>query len=282
MSVPLFPIDQEKLSRVLKSEFELWAHDFDQSPIPEARDLRAFFIQWFAVFAPECFEGPLVNRIATFTNEMRQYTDARRLKWYALLPIEIALSPLSSNPFWLEYAKPNLNHHNSGLRRSVLESLLLVVDRLRFDDPHLLAPVRDNLERRHMGAKNPVIFLCMAQGEPEMKRTQIKQWLDQVNMNSHDRETLQALTDGEFVPNPFLHHVTQVACYILLRLASEETLLEPSLSAESQSSVVPDELGWRLPIARTKNPSDLGLAIWQQMDEHPLFQPFIRLEQVET
>ena len=282
MSVPLFPINQEKLSRVLKSEFELWVHDFDQRPIPEAQDLRAFFIQWFAVFAPECFEGPLVNRISTFTNEMRQHADARRRKWYELLPIEIALYALSSDSFWLEYAKPNLNHHNSGLRRSVLESLLLVVDRLRFDDPSLLAPVRDNLERWHMGAEKPVIFLCMAQGEPEMKQTQIKRWLDQVNMNSHDRETLQALTDGEFMPNPFLHHVTQLACYILLRLASEDTLLEPSLSAERQISAVPDELELKLPIEPTKNPSDFGLAIWQRMSEHPLFQPFIRLEQIKT
>ena len=184
------------------------------------------------------------------------------------MPIEVALYAFSSDSFWLEYAKPNLNHHNSGLRRSVLESLLLVVDRLRFDDPYLLAPVRDNFEWGHMGAKDTALFLGTAQGEPEMKQTQIKQWLDRV-MNPHDRETLQALMDGEFVPNPFLHHITQLTCYILLRLASQETPLPLSLFPE-------------IPEKQLKLPIILGSLIWQQMNNHPLFQPFIRLEQIKA
>ena len=102
-----------------------------------------------------------------------------------------------------------------------------------------------------------------------MKQTQIKQWLDRV-MNPHDRETLQALMDGEFVPNPFLHHITQLTCYILLRLASQETPLQPTLFLE-----IRNEFQLKFPII-------LGSVIWQQMNNHPLFQPFIRLEQVKT
>ena len=269
MSVPLFPIDQEKLSKVLKSEFELWVHDFDQRPIPRSQELRAFFIQWFAVFVPECFEQLLVKEISAFAYEAKQHVDFRRSKWYELLPVEVALYALSSDSSWINMARANLNHHNSSLRSLVLESLLLVVDRLRFDDPYLLAPVRDNLEWWHMGAEDTAIFLCMAQGDPAMKQTQIKQWLDQVNMSTNAREKLQALSDGEFVPNPFLHHVTQLTCYILLRLASQETPLPLSLFPE-------------IPEKQLKFPIILGSVIWQQMNNHPLFQPFIRLEQVKT
>lgn len=269
MFVPLLSINQEKLSRILQSEFELWVHNFDQRPIPEAQDLRAFFVQWFAVFAPECFEQPLVKEISAFAYETKQHVDFRRSKWYELLPIEVALYALSSDSSWINIARANLNHHNSGLRNFVLESLLLVVDRLRFDDPYLLAPVRDNLEWGHMGAGETALFLCMAQGESEMKRAQIKQWLDQA-MNAYDGEKLQALIDREFVPNPFLHHVTQLTCYILLRLASQETPSQPTLFLE-----IPNEFQLKFPII-------LGWVIKQGMMEHPLFQPFIRLEQVKT
>lgn len=268
MSVPLFPIDQEKLSRILKSEFELWVHDFDQRPIPRSQELRAFFIQWFAVFVPECFEQPLVKEISAFAYETKQHVDFRRSKWYELLPIEVALYALSSDSSWINMARANLNHHNSSLRSLVLESLLLVVDKLRFDDPYLLAPVTDNLKWGHMGAGETALFLCMAHGDPEMKQTQIKQWLDQV-MNPYDGEGLQQLSNGEYVPNPFLYHVTQLTCYILLRLASQEAPLPLSLFPEIREK-------------QLKFPIILGSVIWQQMNNHPLFQPFIRLEQVKT
>jgi hypothetical protein len=278
MSIPSFLINQERLPKILKSEFELWVHNFGQGPIPEAQDLRAFFIQWFAVFAPECFEQSLVKDISAFAYEMKQHVDFRRSKWYELLPIEIVLYALSSNSSWIDIARANLNHHNSGLRRFVLESLLLVVNKLRFDDPYLLTPITDNLETWHMDSGNTVLFLSMAQGDSETKHIQIKRWLDQVNMSPQDREKLQALSNGEFLPNPFLHYVVRFTCYISLRLASHETLLQSILFPEmlkEQNSTIPDELQLELPII-------LESIIWQRMNSHPVFQPFIRLEQVKT
>ena len=278
MSVPSFLINQEKLPKILKSEFKLWVHNFGQRPIPEAQDLRAFFIQWFAVFAPECFEQSLVKEISTFAYETKQHLDFRRSKWYELLPIEIALYALSSDSSWINIARANLNHHNSSLRMFTLKSLLLVVDKLHFHDPYMLAPVTDNLETWHMGSGDTVLFLSMAQGDSEAKRTQIKQWLDQVNMSSQDRETLQALAHGDYVPNPFLHYVVRFTCYISLRLASHEALLQSILfpkMPEEQNSTIPDELQLKLPII-------LESIIWQRMNDHPIFQPFIRLEKIKT
>ena len=278
MSVPSFLINQVNLSRVLKSEFELWVHNFGQRPIPEAQDLRAFFIQWFAVFAPECLEQSLVEEISTFAYETKQHRDFRRSKWYELLPIEIALYALSSDSSWIDIARANLNHHNSRLRMFTLESLLLVVEKLHFHDPYMLAPVTDNLKTWHMGSAESVLFLCMTQGDSETKQIQIKRWLDQVNMSPQDREKLQALSDGEFVPNPFLHYVVRFTCYISLRLISHEALLRSILfpeMLEEQSFTIPDEHQLKLPII-------LESIIWQRMNDHPIFQPFIRLEQVKT
>lgn len=278
MPVPLFPINQERLSRVLKSEFELWVHNFDQRPIPGSQDSRAFFIQWFAVFAPECFEQSLVQEISAFACKTKQHIDFRRRKWYELLPIEVALYALSSDSFWINTARANLNHHNSGLRRFVLKSLLLAAEKLRFDDPYMLGPVSDNLRTWHMGSGETVLFLCMTQADSKMKQIQIKRWLDQVNMSPHDREELQKLSNGEFMPNPFLHHVNQFTSYILLRLASHETPLQPPFFSQmlsQQIQIIPEAFQLEFPVV-------LGYLIWQRINKHPLFQPFIRLEQVKT
>ena len=112
----------------------------------------------------------MVKEISAFAYETKQHVDFRRSKWYELLPIEVVLYALSSDSSWINIARANLNHHNSSLRNFVLKSLLLVVEKLRFDDPYMLGPVSDNLEWGHMGAEDTALFLSMAQGEPEMNR----------------------------------------------------------------------------------------------------------------
>ena len=191
MSAPSFPINKEKLCKVIRSEFELWVNNFGTRPVTEAQELRAFFVQWFAVFAPECFERPLIKEISAFAYETRQHDKFNSRLWYELLPIEVALYALSLDSSWIDVARANLNHHNSRLRMFVLESLLLVADKLRFDDPYLLDPITDNLRIRHMGSGQTVLFLTMAQGEPETKQSQVKQWLDQVEMSPDDRENFK-------------------------------------------------------------------------------------------
>ena len=288
MSAPSFPINEEKLSKVIRSEFELWINNFGKGTVTEAQELRAFFIQWFAVFAPECFERPLVKEISTFAYEVKQHVKFSGCLWYELLPVEIALYALSLDSSWINIARANLNHHNSALRRLVLESLLLIVDKLHFDDPYLLDPITDNLKIWHGGSDETVLFLTMAQGDPETKQSQIRQWLDQVEMSPDDREKLQAYSNGEFIRNPFLHYIIPFACYVLLRLASQETILQLPLfpeipeNSERQISTTADDLQLTLPNIPVEEEPDLGTVIWQRMNDHPVFQPFIRFEQTQS
>ena len=227
----------------------------------------------------------MVKEISTFAYETKQHVNFSGRLWHELLPIEIALYALSLDSSWINIARANLNHHNSGLRRFVLESLLLVVNKLHFDDPYLLDPVADNLKRRHMGSGETVLFLIMAQGDLEMKKARIEQWLDQVKMSPYDREKLQAYSNGEFIRNPFLHYVIQFACYVMLRLASQETLLQLALFPEipeKQISTAADDPQLTLPNIPVEEEPDLGTAIWQRMNDHPVFQPFIRFEQTQS
>ena len=259
MSIPSFPINQDRLSRIIKSEFELWVNSFGKGTVTAAQELRAFFVQWVAVFAPECFDHSLVEKISTFVSRAKRHADFRSKTWYELLPIEIALYALSSDPYWVRTAQLNLNHHNSTLRDMVQESLLLVVDRIRFDDAEWLARVTDNLASWHGGSVDTVLFLCMAQGDSETKKTQITRWLDQGNMSPQDREKLEAFSSHWFARNPFLYKTTRSACYILLRLASRE---------------VPHERQLELPIISVET-------IWRRMTNHPIFQPFVYLRNDE-
>ena len=288
MSAPSFPINKEKLCKVIRSEFELWVNNFGTRPVTEAQELRAFFVQWFAVFAPECFERPLIKEISAFAYETRQHDKFNSRLWYELLPIEVALYALSLDSSWIDVARANLNHHNSSLRRFVLESLLLIVDKLNFDDPYLLDPITDNLRRGHIGSEETVLFLTMVEGNSDMKHSQIKHWLDKEEMSSHHREKLQAYAKGEFIENPFLHHVIQFACYVSLRLASQETILQlhlfpeiPKISEKQISTAAPD-LQLTLPNIPVEEEPDLGTVIWQRMNDHPVFQPFIRFEKTQS
>lgn len=281
MSIPIIPIDQGRLARVLRSEFEFWVHYFGKRPVTRAQELRAFFVQWFAAFAPECFEHPFVKEISTFATEMRQQENYNARYWYEALPIENALYALTLDDFWISTSRVNLNHHNSSLRMFVLESLLLVVDKLRFDAPHFLACVTDNLKSWHVDSDESVLFLTMVQGSPKAKKSQIKQWLDEVKMSPHDRDKLLALSNGEFISNPFLHYVTKFACYVLLRLASEETRLQqltlfPEFPDKKITTDV-DERQLNLPNVPVDTEPDPGTVIWERMNGHPVFQSYIHI-----
>ena len=142
-----------------------------------------------------------------------------------------------------------------------------------------------------MGAEETVLFLTMAEGDSQMKQCQIKRWLDQVKMNSYDREKLQAYSNGEFIRNPFLHYIIPFAYYVLLRLASQETILQlplfpvcPEISEESkkQISTAAEDLQLILPNIPVEETPDLGTVIWQRMNDHPVFQQFIRFEQTQS
>ena len=256
-AIPSFSINRERLARVLRSEFELWVENFRIRPMPGAQERRGLFVQWFSVFAPECFEPSLVDDIRGFANDTRRHAKYSVDKWYQALPIEVALYADTSNPYWIQTAQLNLNHHNSSLRSFVLESLLLVADKIRFDDAEWISRVTSSLEGRHMGAMDSVLFLCMAQGDAKAKKKQIRRWRDQGAISLSDRNELDAfLTDG-YARNPFLYQTTRNACYILLRLASRQT---PHFH-QLEFPMIPAE------------------TIWRRMNDHPMFQFSIHLRE---
>ena len=258
-SIPSFSINRERLARILRSEFELWVNNFGTRPMPEAQELRGFFVQWFAVFAPECFEPSLVGDIRSFAYETRQHPDFNLDKWYEVLPIENSLYALRSDPYWVRTSRWNLSHHNSSLRSFVLEASLLVVHKIRFDEAEWLARVTDNLKGRHFGAMDSVLFLCMAQGDAKTKKKQIRRWRDQADINTSDREELDTLLRNCFARNPFFYETTRNAFYISLRLASRET---------------PHVRQLELPIISAE-------MIWRRMNDHPVFQPYIHIPDEE-
>lgn len=282
VSIPIIPVDRKRLARVLSSEFDAWVHNFGRIPIPEAQDLRAFLVQWLAVFAPECFEPPLVEDILTFAHETRQHPKFNRDKWFEVVSIEVALFVLTSDPFWIQTARLNLNHHNYALRSFVQKSILLVVDKIRFDDPEWLAPVDDNLKARHLGSADNVLFLCMAQGDSEMKKTYIKGWLDNGNISPHDHAQLQAFSNNWYAVNPFLHDVARSACYILLRMSCKGDPVQQDLFPDILEREVlkpPDERKFEIPLASELGCSDLGAIIWERMNGHPVFQSHIHISE---
>ena len=257
--IPSFSINRERLAKILRSEFERWVHNFGKRPMPEAQERRGLFIQWFSVFAPECFEPSLIEDIRSFAYETRQHHDFNLDKWYKALPIENSLFALGSDPYWVRTSRWNLNHHNSSLRSFVLESLLLVADKIQFDDAEWIASVTSNLEGRHMGAMDSVYFLCMVQGKAKAKKRQIRRWRDQGNISLSDRKKLDAFLTKGYARNPFLYQTTRHACYILLRLASREA---------------PHVRQLELPIISAQT-------IWQRMNDHPVFQPYIHIREDE-
>jgi hypothetical protein len=286
MSIPSFPLNDERLSQVLRSEFELWVNHFGHSPVPESQDLRAFFIQWFAVFAPELFGHDFRQEMGNFIHDIRMRDDFRYKGWYEILPLDTALYALQGDIDWIRMARFNFDHHKSDLRSFVLESLLLIVDKLEFQDTELLSRTALNLGSRQFGCEECVIFLAMTQGSPEAKRNQIGQWLDRFNLNEH--QTLKRLADGDFILNPFLDRLNWVARYILLRLACNDVPLQltlfpdTSLQPPDQESTVEADLQLTIPLPEPPKPPELGTLVWQRMSDHPVLQPYIRLEKSVT
>ena len=124
--IPSFSINRERLARVLRSEFELWVTNFGKISMPEAQERRGLFVQWFSIFAPECFEPSLVEDIQSFAHDTRRHPKYSVDKWFEVLPIEVALYAHTGDTYWIKIAQSNLNHHNSSLREFVLSRYCLL------------------------------------------------------------------------------------------------------------------------------------------------------------
>ena len=63
-------IDLSRIADICEEEWQAFLDDISIDPIPERQDLRAFFLNWVAVFMPEAFPSTsLISQMAVWMEE---------------------------------------------------------------------------------------------------------------------------------------------------------------------------------------------------------------------
>lgn len=273
-------IDATWLALILCSEFSHFRSGFDREPVSEFQELRAYFLAWCAVFLPEAFSESFVNDLKAWRRDVRMRSDYHTSCWYRCLPLDAALFALTGDLTWIDTARANIDHHNSSLRLPALESLILVVDRLAFDDPELQAPMAHNIEALQIYADWGIALLAFAQGNSAAKRAKFQDWLQQYDpiMTS---ALLKDLVRGAYVTNPLLWSLVWITQYVSLRLVScgppswhQRSLFPVADELPSQSAVRAQQL----PMFAISEGGSLEETLWRRLREHPASQAHIHLE----
>ena len=264
-------LDIDRVERLLEEELNAFIRDLPVHPIPQEQDRRAFFIIWFAVFLPEVVPTEFTKRLLEVAIALRQRTDFRTWGWYRSTHLDVALFALTGDTTWLQICKRNYSHQSKALRTQVLEALAFVVDKLEFEDETLLEQAEHNLNCCHFHCEWSAALILVASGEAVTKRAWLTNWLSEGKfLNARERETLQELAEGNYVPNSFfLNLFLDTQQYVLVRLACtlppryvQGTLLE--LPPQQTTLNLPDE------------PDFAGL-LWKRLRRHPLVHSHIRI-----
>ena len=272
-------LDRDRVERVLWSIWAEYRRDFQVHPINEIQDLRAFSVLWAAVFVPEAI-SPLFQRSLTRSaQQYRERADYGNFCWFRVLPLEAALYALTGDEWWLSNVRANLDHQNSSLRTTTIESLALLADRVEFD-AETLRRIARNLEMRHFFCEWPVILFAVSKESSKHKRRQLEQWLQAYEMNPSERTVLEMLARGEFVENPFLHLSLRIQQYLTLRMACAPPKMAGRLCVDDEldriAAETADDKRDQMNLFAGE-PALLIRAVWGRLGAHPLTASLIRI-----
>lgn len=250
-------IDHGRIRAICEEEWCSFLADLQVAPIPERQDLRASLLNWVAVFLPEAFPSRLAFQMAAWMEE-HQATD--RTVWGFAKPplIGATLFALTDDPSWLRVQRAYFDYGGSQLRSFLHQSLALVAPRMYFDSD-LIARLDNGLKLAYFFMDTPLVLYAVAKGDPAEKLGNLKKWQESYFMNPCEKGTVDGLLKGAPVENPLQYRLFRNTSYVTLRLSCQPNSLP----------------------ADTKLPLGVALSdIWTRLDEHPLFSPHVKLEQL--
>jgi hypothetical protein len=248
-------IDLGRVRTVCEEEWRSFLDDLQVEPIPEGQDLRAFLLNWVAVFAPGAFPSSLRSQMATWMEEYRAI-DQSVCGWAKPPLIGATLFALTDNPYWLRAQRAYFDYGGSQLRSFLHKTLALVAPRLSFDS-ELIARLDYGMKAAYFFMDIPLVLYVVAKGDPAEKLVVLKKWRESYFMNPLEKETVDRLLEGESAENPLQYWLLRNTSYVAIRLGCHP-------SASPSERMLP-----------------LGMAfsdIWDRVDAHPLFSPYVKLE----
>ena len=251
----LLSIDLSRIAAICEEEWQAFLDDIGIDPIPERQDLRAFFLNWVAVFVPEAFPSSLTSQMAAWMEE-HQATD--ETVWGFAKPplIGAALFALTDSPYWLRVQIRHFDYGGSQLRSFLHNTLALVAPRISFDS-ELIARLDHGLKVPYFMMDTPVVLYVVSKGDPELKLANLKKWRESYFMNTAEEETVDRLLKGDPARNPLQSWLLRNTSYAALRIGCYP-------NGPSAEAALP--LGTAL--------SD----IWNSVEQHPLFSSYVRLD----
>jgi len=235
-------IENDRVSDLLYEDFNIYQANFDAQEDDSAhQDLRASFIAWFMIFAPEVFPPDLAREIASFIGGSLERDEYPTYGWHNTLHLRAGLYGYSKHEGWLTEALANLSHHNSSLRRYVARTIAPVAHLIPASNELVLESIETNMREHHFFNEYSFLLFRAARGSDEAKLDQLRRWREKFKEHQ-DYDLISSLTGEDPVPNPYAPQFRRVERYILLRLCSKPTALPIQRLARVGSSGVSDSM----------------------------------------
>ena len=251
-------IDLSRISAICDEEWQSFLDDMDITPVPQRQDLRGFFLNWVAVFIPQAFPASLQSAMVAW---MEPQLDTRDSTWGYVRPplIGPTLFALTSNRGWLQVQFDNFADGGSLVRSFFHNSLALVAPRISFDQ-ELLRRMDFGMKSVYFYMDVPLALYAISQGDTEEKLANLRRWQEGF-MNSQEKAAVEGYLKGLPVPNPLQHWLLEKVSYVGMRIGCFQV---------------------RTPVSGGL-PLGLGVSgVWQSMQEHPLFSPYIEIARRES
>ena len=246
-------IDLSRIAAICDEEWQSFLDDMDATPVPQRQDLRGFFLNWVAVFIPQAFSASLQSTMCAWMEPQLETRDSSC--GYVRPPlIGSTLFALTGNRRWLQVQFDNFADGGSQVRNFFHKSLALVAPRISFDQ-ELLRRMDFGMKSVYFYMDVPLALYAVSQGDTDEKLANLRRWQGSF-MNAAEKEVVDGFVGDQLVGNPLLPWLMEMTTYVALRLgcfpdAAREVMLPLGVNFS---------------------------AIWERIQEHPLFSSHIRLK----
>lgn len=205
--------------RLACAEFEAFQLEYEVEPVPRRQELRAGCVAWLATILPEALETAWIRELSRWVYDLKgEPQDA--FHWFRVPALRAAIAVWNDDSDALVEVITNIDHHNSGLRAYMLESLAFAAPGLSFEDDVLRGRIESVLQHHYLYSDAAVAVLLSTKGTLEAKADWARRWVDVVQP-SFGRDQLSAAINGAPVTNPLHESLCEIERYALSGLLGE-------------------------------------------------------------
>ena len=224
-------ISKQLINGFIKSEFELFKKQFDETPVPKIQDERSLAIAWLCYYFKDSISSEISCDLKNFVDFVGSRESYSTNGWYRISSLQAAVFILSSEIYYANRLIQHLDCGQSWARGFILESVSIICPLLSFNNQYLKIATENNIKYSHALDEENIVLYLSTTGTDEDKIN----WIEnqhRICEKDYHRKFLNGLqiNDRPYQNSFFVRAFNKIKSYVIFKLLCQPILDKSELS----------------------------------------------------